>query len=51
MKSTVPIAPGLDFTVTFALWDAGDSNADSLVLLDQFAFSGDALPAPRTTPL
>jgi hypothetical protein len=36
LTSTVPIQPGLEFTLHLMIWDAGDQILDSTVLLDRF---------------
>jgi hypothetical protein len=31
-----PVTPGKDVTIRFAIWDTGDQNFDSTVLIDDF---------------
>jgi hypothetical protein len=42
LKTTAPVDPGQEFTIRFAIWDTGDKLWDSTVILDKFAFEGDA---------
>lgn len=39
LTNTAPVVPGETITLTFAIWDAGDHNVDSIVLLDRFRWS------------
>lgn len=36
LRTTVPVDPGQELTVRFALWDTGDQLVDSTVILDNF---------------
>jgi hypothetical protein len=42
------VTPGEIITLRFTLWDSGDPNRDSLVLIDQFLWDIDA-PAKTET--
>jgi hypothetical protein len=48
LKTTVPVTPGSEITLRFAIWDSGDGVLDSTVLVDAFAFSADAVTATKT---
>ena len=39
LTNTAPVVPGETMEIEFAVWDAGDHNVDSLVLLDRFRWS------------
>jgi hypothetical protein len=41
LTTSTPVTPGSEITLTFAIWDSGDSRFDSTVLLDDFKFSVD----------
>jgi hypothetical protein len=45
LTSSAPVKPGETITIQFILWDTGDYNWDSSVLLDNFKW----LPGPTTT--
>jgi hypothetical protein len=36
LQTTAPIGAGEEFTIRFAIWDAGDQGYDSTVLIDAF---------------
>jgi len=36
LEVTAPVTPGSAFTLRFAIWDTGDANLDSTVLIDDF---------------
>jgi hypothetical protein len=40
LTTTAPITPGETFTLEFMIWDAGDGNLDSSVLIDNFQWIG-----------
>lgn len=40
LSSQAAVKPGETFTIEFIIWDTGDSNLDSLVLLDNFRWVG-----------
>ncbi|MBI4953353.1 MAG: choice-of-anchor L domain-containing protein [Myxococcales bacterium] len=44
LTNTAPVVPGETMEIEFMIWDAGDHNVDSLVLLDRFRWSVDASP-------
>ena len=39
LTNDAPVVPGETITIEFIVWDAGDPNVDSLVLLDKFRWS------------
>jgi hypothetical protein len=39
LTNTAPVVPGETIDLQFVIWDAGDHNVDSLVLLDHFRWS------------
>ncbi len=45
LNTTAPVAPGEVITIQFIIWDTGDVNWDSSVLLDHFTWQ----PGPTTT--
>ena len=45
LNTTAPVAPGEVITLQFIIWDTGDVNWDSSVLLDHFTWQ----PGPTTT--
>ena len=50
LRSRVPVTGGAEMTLRFAIWDSGDHSNDSTVLLDDFRFSTDGVPAVTTSP-
>jgi hypothetical protein len=50
LTTTAPVEGGKEITVRYAVWDSGDGNFDSTVLLDNFKWSVDATGAPQTSP-
>jgi hypothetical protein len=44
LTNTAPVVPGETIELQFIIWDAGDHNVDSLVLLDHFRWS--VTPSP-----
>lgn len=44
LVNSAPVVPGEIIDIDFMVWDAGDHNVDSLVLLDGFRWSVDASP-------
>jgi hypothetical protein len=44
LTNTAPVVPGETIELQFVVWDAGDHNVDSLVLLDHFRWS--VTPSP-----
>ena len=47
LTSTAPVAPGEVITLEFMVWDTGDANLDSSVLIDHFTWvPGDGASAP-----
>ncbi len=41
LYSTAPIGPGEEFTIRYAIWDTGDEDYDSTVILDNFQWIAD----------
>ena len=41
LSTTSPVEGGAEFTIRFALWDTGDANYDSTVLIDNFRWIAD----------
>jgi hypothetical protein len=51
LTSTAPVKPGETISIEFMIWDTGDANYDSSVLLDHLTWAPDEVPAtPVTTP-
>ncbi len=50
LTTTTPVVPGDVITIEFAVWDAGDSIYDSLILLDNFKWDADATTTGTTRP-
>ncbi|MBX3232812.1 MAG: choice-of-anchor L domain-containing protein [Labilithrix sp.] len=48
LTSAAPIEAGETFTLQLAIWDTGDANLDSSVLVDNFQWVGAAVPEPTT---
>jgi len=49
LTSTAPVEPGETFTLEFIIWDTGDAQRDSSVLLDKFRWVGGAPVAVGTS--
>lgn len=49
LTSTAPVEPGETFTLEFIIWDTGDAQLDSSVLLDKFRWVGGAAVAVGTS--
>jgi hypothetical protein len=54
LVTTAPIGAGEEFSIRFAIWDTGDANLDSTVMLDNFKWIGNGgtvevgtLPVPE----
>jgi hypothetical protein len=47
----VPVEPGSEITLRFAVWDSGDSVLDSLVLVDDFQWSLETMEDPSSQPV
>lgn len=41
LVTTAPVASGEEFTIRFTIWDTGDTNFDSTVLIDNFQWIAD----------
>jgi hypothetical protein len=51
LTSTAPIPPGETSSIRFQIWDTGDPNLDSTVLVDSFRWLAEAGTVPvQTTP-
>ncbi len=50
LETTVPITGGQEFDLRFAIWDTGDTNYDSTVLLDAFTWVATPGTTISTTP-
>jgi len=48
LTTRVPVEPGVAFTIAFAIWDSGDANGNSTVVLDDFRWSAAAVAGPTT---
>ena len=46
-----PVAPGSMIRLRFAIWDVGDAQSDSTVLIDNFRWSAEGVGGIRTTPV
>jgi hypothetical protein len=44
LTTTAPIPADTDITLTFSVWDSGDGNLDSTVLVDNFKITTMPLP-------
>lgn len=51
LSTLAPVQPGSLITVRFAIWDAGDAELDSTVLIDNFKFSAEPAEVVETVPL
>jgi hypothetical protein len=50
LTTTAPVKAGSEITLTFAIWDTGDTDRDSTVLIDDFKFSIDGAQTAQTKP-
>lgn len=50
LETITPVEPGAEIRVRFAIWDAGDANLDSTVLIDRFQWDVGAAGPPVTRP-
>jgi hypothetical protein len=48
LRTTAPVAGGDTVTLTFLIYDSGDSTFDSTALIDAFAWSGSHVAGPST---
>ncbi len=48
LQTTAPVDPGTTFTIRFAIWDTGDDNLDSTVLIDDFEWILEGSPGVET---
>src|SRR5690606_33172063 len=49
LATTAPVTPGSIITLRFTIWDSGDADLDSTVLIDSFRWEVDEAPV-RTVP-
>lgn len=49
LTTTAPVIPGETITIKFAIWDTGDTQVDSLVLIDNFKWSAQGTGGGPTT--
>jgi hypothetical protein len=50
LSSQAPIKPGETFTLELMIWDTGDGDLDSSVLLDDFQWIGGAMTTSTERP-
>jgi hypothetical protein len=50
VTTRAPLVRASTITLTFAIWDSGDGDLDSTVLVDHFLWSTDVLSCATTTP-
>jgi len=50
LTTSAPVTPGSEITLRFAIWDSGDGNLDSTVLIDDFKFSVEGAEGAQTAP-
>jgi hypothetical protein len=50
LTTLAPATAGSIITLRFALWDTGDADMDSTVLIDRFSWSVQQPTAPTTMP-
>jgi hypothetical protein len=50
LQTTAPITPGDTFSIRFAIWDTGDNELDSTVLIDNFQWILEGSPGVETLP-
>ncbi|HRZ79243.1 MAG TPA: hypothetical protein P5044_04480, partial [bacterium] len=48
LTTTAPVVPGETITLKFAIWDTGDTQVDSLVLIDNFRWNLETSTGPVT---
>jgi hypothetical protein len=51
LRSQAPVTAGQEFDLRFAIWDTGDANFDSTVLIDNFQWILEGSPGVETTPI
>ncbi len=51
LTTTAPVTGGTEITLRFAIWDSGDGQLDSTVLLDNFKWSVDPTSGAVTAPV
>jgi hypothetical protein len=51
LETQSPVEPGSEITLRFAIWDMGDPDWDSTVLVDNFKFSADEATGTTTKPV
>ncbi len=51
LTTSAPVTGGTEITLRFAIWDSGDGNLDSTVLLDNFKWSVDPTSGAVTAPV
>jgi hypothetical protein len=51
LTTQAPVTPGSTIKLRFAIWDAGDEQLDSTVLIDNFRWLGGPVAKPGTTPV
>ncbi len=52
LQTQAPVTPGAEITLLFAIWDAGDHDLESTVVIDNFKWSVDpGTGAANTTPI
>ena len=51
LQTTAPATPGSEITLRFAIWDSGDGELDSTVLIDKWTWSAaSAMPGTQPAP-
>lgn len=50
LTTSAPVTAGEVITLQFSIWDSGDGNLDSTVLIDDFSFSVDGADGTKTLP-
>jgi hypothetical protein len=50
LRTTAPVVPGEDMTVSFMIWNVGDHWLPSSVILDNFQWSAETVTTPVTQP-
>jgi hypothetical protein len=51
LQTTAPVMPGEILTLRFAIWDSGDPDLDSLVIVDAWEWQVDPVDTTQTQPL
>jgi hypothetical protein len=51
LRSQAPVTGGQEFTITFLIWDTGDTNWDSTALIDNFQWILEGSPGVITEPI